>query len=602
MLRSYTLPNATRGDNPMLFPLPSKDLGTVTVICGPNGVGKSYILRTLIELLDGKAAANRHRSDGWEVDVDEREFFVAHRPHNHKTQMTSIGVLSRKQAEKKPMRNDDDLRLKTMLFADVFAQLSIAGFSEKKWSEDLEYRGEFLDSINDDEEAVYWLQDDVPEYMRMFQDIAGGQLGLRRAATNYELVLHYESGVTATYGSWSDGQKSLFTIFVTIALLKPTLYLIDELENFLHPQFMSRALMFLKRNVRQVVTASHHPHLIFGRAVDTIFYLENRSVNQRSALPSRFTKHMHQPNPSRMITNIGSDRAKLAAAYRLFDIKDAALLATAAHVRDAISFSLDSAVLNLFECAAAPAGDSPYPDRQSDLIYKMLSTYEARPNVVLDWGAGLGRTIAEISKLHFPEESLQWLLYEPFEKPRAALEAMKQLKQVNHKVIGRRADLPRGEVGVCLLTNVLHALNPSEFSAAIEDCHHALADPERSIIVVSEIYPLLGAERNAVPYPADELEALFRSIGFLARSTRFSVSGAEAYCLIASKPPSSLPDNMEMLRKIENLWGRLFDRFRQNYEAIPAISNTAEQTELLNSAFGMASIANWFKDRGIPKV
>jgi ABC-type cobalamin/Fe3+-siderophores transport system ATPase subunit len=601
MLRSFTLPNATRGDNPMRFPLPSSDLGTITVLCGPNGAGKSYILRTLIELLDGKAAAVRHRSDGWDADVDEREAFLAHRPHNHKTQMTSIGVLSRKQAQKKPMRNDDDLRLKTALFAEVFSGLPIPGFSADEWAENLEYRVKFLDSVNDDEESVYWLKEDGPEFLRTFEDIAGGKLGLRRAAINYELVLHYDTGVSAAYGSWSDGQKSLFTIFVTITLLKPTLYLIDELENFLHPQFMSQALMFLKRSVRQVITASHHPHLIFGRAVDTIFYVETRSVSRASALPSRFTKHMHQPNPNRIVTKIGTDRAKLAAAYRLFDIKDAALLATAAHVRDAVSYSLDAAVLNLFECAAVPMSGSPYSDRQSELVYQMLSAYEARPNVVLDWGAGLGRTSAEISKLHVTETSPRWLLYEPFEEPRSTLEAMQHLTQLDSKVLACRSELPRGTAGVCLLTNVLHALNPRDFYAAIEDCYRALKDSEKGIIVVSEIYPLLGAERNAVPYPADELETFFRGIGFRARSTRFAVYGAEAYCLVVSKPPTSLPKNRELLRQVEGLWGRLFDRFRQNYDAIPAITSSVEQTELLNSAFGMATIANWFGNRGIPK-
>lgn len=81
-------------------------------------------------------------------------------------------------------------------------------------------------------------------------------------------------GITAPFANWSDGQKSYFTVLATTFALKPDVYIFDEIENFMHPALISQTLDHLKSNCGQTILSSHHPHLIFGRAVDAVFYVE----------------------------------------------------------------------------------------------------------------------------------------------------------------------------------------------------------------------------------------------------------------------------------------------------------------------------------------
>lgn len=49
----------TEGVSPLIIPYnPLGERGTVTVICGETGVGKTYILRALKDVVVGKQAAN----------------------------------------------------------------------------------------------------------------------------------------------------------------------------------------------------------------------------------------------------------------------------------------------------------------------------------------------------------------------------------------------------------------------------------------------------------------------------------------------------------------------------------------------------------------
>jgi len=116
MIISLTMPTSTVGENPMHFPAPENDRwGTVTVLCGPNGCGKSYILRTLKDVLEGKQASGFALSQGWKVETIESTSPASHRPPHHKSQMNGIGVLSVKAAAKKIGRDSDALRAKVVI-------------------------------------------------------------------------------------------------------------------------------------------------------------------------------------------------------------------------------------------------------------------------------------------------------------------------------------------------------------------------------------------------------------------------------------------------------------------------------------------------------
>jgi hypothetical protein len=445
----------------------------------------------------------------------------------------------------------------------------------------------------EDEEHVHWLRAYAPEFVRLFQDIFGGRVGIRFAKANLELIIGWENGVSASFANWSDGQKSLFTVLTTTLALKPEVYIFDEIENFLHPELISRTVDYLKRNCRQTVLSSHHPHLIFGREVDRVYYVESLP-SPHPLYADRFVKYQKQPSAPRKITRLETDRAKLASAYRLFDVRDAALLATATLARDAVDFGLLMAVHELFECAPAAPGGTLYVDRQSEEIGAFLASFDPRPRRILDWGAGLGRSFLELSKRApaRPHDPVSWLLYEPDEAARKSLSALSRTGDNIIEVAATRAELSGMTAGLVLFTNVLHALDPEEWCDALLDSWNAVSGAERGIILVTEIYPLLAPERFAVPVPAHWLASLFTQLGFKTAVRHFAIGGAESYCLAASSAPKIVPSRAALSATILAAWQSLKDIYLQAYEGIGAMSSVADQRDLLNAAFGLARVSS----------
>lgn len=596
MILSLTMPTSTTGENPLQFPLPADDgPGTVTVLCGPNGSGKSYILRMLKGLLEDKQSRRFSAGHGWSLQMSAMQPVLSHRPHHHNAQMTSVGVLSAGRAAKTPVAHDHNLKVQIHIFGLLLQALRLVrGLDRERWAADAAYRKATIQKLGpEDEERVHWLQVEGPEFVRLFQDIFGGRIGLRYAKGTMEIVVGWENGVTAPFTNWSDGQKSLFTVLATTHALKPEVYIFDELENFLHPELMSRTIDYLKRNCRQTVLSSHHPHLIFGREVDRVYYVEALPA-ARPLYADRFLKYQKQPSAPRRITRLESDRAKLASAYRLFDVRDAALLATAATARSAVDFGILAAVQNLFECMPVGAGHSLYVDRQSEEIAAFLASFDPKPRLILDWGAGVGRTLKELAKrvLAGRGQPPSWLLYEPDAAARTALASLARSSHSSIELVGRREQLAGTSAGLVLLTNVLHALKPEEWADAILDGWAAAQRAERGVMLITEIYPLLAPERFAVPLPPHWLADLFNGLGFKTALRHFSVAGAESYCLAVSSPPAAIPPRAQLSASIEEAWRKLGDIYLRTYEGIGAVSSAADQRDLLNAAFGLARITS----------
>lgn len=601
MIQSLQLPKSSIGENPIQFPLPSsEEFGTVTVLCGPNGSGKSFILSKLKSLIDGKQASRN--AEGWSIEPKVVPTGSVHKTHHHKSLMTSVGTLSKKQATKRIQHNDYDIMLMRDLFGHAFSALDAEyatrfvdnyDFNSARWNDDPNYRSEYFDQFSEvDEEEIFLFSFDKPELFSLLEDQFNAQLGLRYSTHGFEFVLAWKSNIVASFQNWSDGQKSFFTILATVAILRPEVYVFDEIENFFHPQLMTRTIAFLKRNVRQLIISSHHPHLIFGTAVDEVYYIENIE-NRNSRFPTRVKKITQQPSLPRKITRLSTDWAKLSHAYRLFDYKDAALISKAHHFSDWLKFHVADALHGLYGCAAVSGKKNVFQDGQSEKIAEFISEFDPKPRKVLDWGAGLGRTFLEFMKKQKIDGELQWYLYEPFDDNFEKLKGLAQKSQPQITLLRERSDLDIG-AGIVLLTNVLHVLGPTEWAIAITDAWKNVKRSEAGVIIVTEIYPLLAAERSAIPIPDLKLADFFRVLGFSVTTRSFSVGGANSYCLIASNPPSELTNEV-INSAVKELWKGLFQLYLKEYEGIGQINSSSSHRDLLNATFGMATISRYFK-------
>jgi ABC-type polar amino acid transport system ATPase subunit len=602
MLISLGFPKSAIGENPLQFPQPAAGgPGTITVLCGPNGSGKSFILRALLELIESNKAGSLKIARGWQLARTAGSEVAAFKPQHHSAQMSSIGALSLKQATKPPKHNDKELLLKLAVFGSLLRSVeglprgveAAAQDAKFTWMTHPEVRHGILSEIPTDNEKVYWTAASSEELFLEFSKIHNTRIGLRREVDAFELVMAYPDGNAASYNNWSDGQKSLFAITAAVLLQKPTIYICDEIENYLHPELMTSVLSFLRQNVRQTIISTHHPHLIFGSLVDEVYFVEE-THGRHSNYPTVLKKLLDQPTPPRRITRLAHAQVKLASAYRLFDVRDAALLATASYVMKATDYYFYDAVYYLFECSAAGASTSPFPDRQTAAIAEFISAYDPFPASVLDWGAGLGRVVRESIKLggNHVVGQYEWALFEPFVPSDIDWSSMPRSGAVRH--VSDRRELAAMKAGVALLTNVLHILTPDQWVDCLLDCWHVVAGSESGIILVTEVYPLLHPERRAVPLPRDHLTTFFRRLGFTVYSREFPVHGATSYCLALSNIPCTVLGRDAVLGNVEQLWRQLHGHFLETYRSIPKVDGPAARNEVLNAAFGMASIASYF--------
>lgn len=276
LITRFHIPKST-GISPLTFRLPDKSgRGSVTVLCGENGTGKSFILRALKGVATGKQSASSFPSFKLETTGDGPVRIV--RPHHHKERMTALGILGEVQAGKSLRPGDEYLSLKIGLFSEIFSEVLQAfdierSFDKAKWLTDPSYRAEVYRLIPEDDEMLARLEVDHHEFISVFLRTTNAALGCRKHEKGIELVLVWGNGVVAPYPDWSDGQKSLFTILTEVSVEKPDVCAYDEIENFFHPKYITDVLEFLKSNIPQTILASHHPHLIFGRAVDDVYFI-----------------------------------------------------------------------------------------------------------------------------------------------------------------------------------------------------------------------------------------------------------------------------------------------------------------------------------------
>jgi len=433
----------------------------------------------------------------------------------------------------------------------------------------------------------------------------------KRAAGNwqFEFVLLDQNGNSIPFEEWSDGQRACFYLLASLAQVQPDIVLFDELENHLHPAYMSHVLDALRSVPVQSIIASHHPHLIFSRFADRVFYIETRRPGRQASPPSTFPyskRHSEQPF-QRRARHLEDDLGRISAAYGLFAEHDNLLLRQSLDARVHASLALLTALDSLFSDTPEPASNRPLPDAQTEQLATLLRSRERRrdgePVDLLDLGAGLGRQLAELGKLSAWQlgTAVRWTCYEPVADFRQRL-TQQLTDPARARIVGDLEELEGQRFTFCLLANVVHELTPPELIVYLTaaDAH---ADHGRGGLVILEVYPLLRPEGFAVPLDVGLMLDLLHGSGLFADAMRISLRkpGVTAYCILARRRDPTVPLAVDRLnRQITLAWQRTLDRALDAYSMRESPQTLDAYQALLSNLTAIASITAWRAGRWRP--
>lgn len=433
-------------------------------------------------------------------------------------------------------------------------------------------------------------------YFCYYPDAAGGHI---------ELVLRENVHRRLRYLDWSDGQQALFASFLIIDHHRPDVLLIDEIENHLHPEYMTRLTEFVKKQVPQTVMVTHHPHIMFSKLVDKKYYFGLQPF-EREAAPAveKFSKDFQSRSPRRAVRDINSEFELLRAAYELFHDKDCELLHLAEQFRTSVDMEFTKSLINIFKNDPAPAGRSPFADTQTSQTSKLLQLIKASQGAradqfdVLDYGAGRGRTLIELLK-ESPADltvHLHWRFWDPSPERRQELKAVaeKQSAPCKVTVIEEITGHPSGAFDLVILSNVAHEVTPDRLTEILITARRLLRQEGK--LVVLELSPLINAEKYAVPYSRDNLTELFNSIGWKAYPGAIPIKSGmiQSYFVCAHSPDTLHSCNPEWIRtKIKSLWTKILQMTCKEYDAKFKIASVSDQLSLVENLTTIASIMNY---------
>ena len=451
--------------------------------------------------------------------------------------------------------------------------------SLSRWLDDPELRTRTIGAFPVDEERLYRGRE-VDVLTAEFESIVGGRLYFRRAQENtVDLVLAYGDGTTAHFEEWSDGQKNILLIMALIRQAEPQIVLLDEIENHFHPKYITLVLDYLRRNVPQSIVTTHHPHVIFSELVDRVFYLEATRPPFPEGDPLPELRHLKQPAqqaPSRTVHRLVDAFGKVTAIYRLFHDQDRQLIKQAQQIRSDADIIFHAALTRIFLPDIVPAKAGPMPDRQSQqLLTALRDEFHAlaeTPVRLLEIGSGLGRIPADVNKLS-PDQvgpNVDWQCWEPNEAVRARLRDEILRKNIKATVLDA-LDGAKGEFDICLIANVCHELTPEQFADVLSVVTGRLRNT--GFLLIQELYPLLNAEKFAVPYSADRIARIVTACGFAAHTLQFPVRDASAYCVVARKTAEPLDIRTIAVAAISAAWDEIERAAIDSYASRSGVSS-----------------------------
>lgn len=583
----------------------------VNIVCGPNNCGKTHILSELAKALRNCLRAGKQPIPPTEMftltsDVAQipKAVFLS-KTWRHKDEGGTIGL---DRTTELPLdRGDARASLLKFLLRQLCVHIPDArSLDLAKWIESPSARMEIVKNLKSEEEI--YVCDQADPLVRRLQELLEANLYLQRLHVkkgpkgepkdDLKLVLLNNRQNCIPFDKWSDGQKALLYLALVIEFELPDVLLIDELENHMHPLFMTKAIALIKERVPQVIVATHHPHLIFSVLADRVLYFEIEEPGMLVDPPFRmkFEKRHTQPAPKRAVTVLEDDFAKISAAYKLFDLQDRQLMKQAATIQHDADLLFYEQLRTAFTSEEVGASTRPLPDRQTQQIVEAIrasrqSGEDPGGLRVLDIGAGLGRVEREAAKLTSWQQgvSLEWICWAHTDAGRTALRRELNALKPTPLIPTSLDEIPDHSCDGVVMANVLHEVNPETFADLLVTAVRKATAPG-GIIFIAELYPLLRPEKYAVAYPLTWMSYLLKDIGFVCAETSFAIREVTGYTIYAKHQHAHAATEAEVIAAIERVWQELERDIASRYAVRQNIHSSSDYRSMLTDLTTLASI------------
>lgn len=556
------------GTNSLINFLVPTTRGTVHLLCGENSVGKSYVLSKLESLYRGV------KESGFDIETVDKDdglngsiaLFYG-KVWKQKDRCASFHFTNTKRKEVAPSDGPVDLYSSTLRFiydsAFANSNISIDSFADiSSWKE----RMELLKDIEAEAKTCFPCPANHP-LVKQFESIVEGYrlyyqfFHEKRDEICFEFVLISSDGYVSTQSKWSDGQKTVFYLLLNLYYQKSCFVILDEVENHMHPFFISKVLDVIRESGRQCILSTHHPHVIFSEYVDKIFYMElvkNGSFQQeREPIENRQTRRVFR----RRVYELETDFDKITNTYKLFDSRDTQLLKLSRYYQNEVELKAYQ-IVSRIRTSNTPVGAtrSSLPDKQS----QMLEMNIGKRMRILDIGAGYGRIKEELEKTG--KSDAEWYLFNLDSEQHNRTKEKFANNPMVHAVNMYEA-IEDHSIDAIILANVIHEITPLAFREILRQVEKKLATGGRLYVIDME--PLLYAEHYAVPYNYSEIEELLNDNGWVCNHDIMPHRFVALYIVTAEKIGSAGEYD------IEKIW------MRKRRNAL-AVYRTAKDDNLSN--------------------
>jgi len=233
---------SVEGDAEFLFATPDQFVdgaAAINVICGENAVGKSYIIRAL-EGLSSDENRRRLYQSGYEVKFTLGDVLPKVNNIEPWRYLSFSGqMFFDKQGDYSLSK--DPKRLVAINFwfelvSSYFKNVKAKAIAKSEWLNDFKFRKALFEQIDADK-SIGLMTFFESKFLEQFEQLFDCELGLRkrvRKVHTLEITMDTDFGFFP-FQNWSQGQKTVFNFLQTIHYAGCNVFLIDEIENNLHP-------------------------------------------------------------------------------------------------------------------------------------------------------------------------------------------------------------------------------------------------------------------------------------------------------------------------------------------------------------------------------